>query len=74
MKVMLHDEDASFWIELEAESMEDAARIVRFGVGATKEILHTSASANKNGRFTCTIGIGRYKGSGASIPKSRGRK
>ena len=61
MKANLIEYDRVFLIELAAENMSEAATIARFGINATKELMHKRARVHKEGQFTAIISIGRRK-------------
>ena len=61
MKANLIEYDRVFLIELAAENMSEAATIARFGINATKELMHKRANVYKEGQFTAIISIGKRK-------------
>ena len=61
MKARLVEYNEAFLIQLTAEDMSEAATIARFGINATKELMHKSARAYKEGEFSATISIGKRK-------------
>lgn len=52
MKFNLIENDGCFCINMTAETMEDAAKLVRFGMNATKQLNSQGASADKDGSFS----------------------
>ena len=57
----------SFGIDFEAENLEDAALLVRFGINFTKEVIYASTDASSDGRITSCVVIGKKKKSEGQI-------
>lgn len=57
MKITLNEYEGCFCFDLEAETLNDAALLVRFGRNATKEVRSAATSvgeANRDGNFPVT--------------------
>jgi len=67
MKVKMHDNDDRFSFELEAETIAEAAMLVRFGLNATKELKNTYTTVYRDGTFQTWIAIGKKKQSCGSV-------
>ena len=61
MKVTMNEYESCFSINLEAETMEDASVLVRFGMNGTKELIHKGANSYKDGTFYGSVTIGKRK-------------
>ena len=61
MKFTMIEHEGCFSFEMEAETMQDAALLVRFGTNATTEIRSISTSACKDGSFNSYCVIGKRK-------------
>lgn len=71
MKITLKEWEGCFGFDLEAESMQDAALLVRMGMNATKEIRHISATANQDGTFHGSLVLGKHKSANNDIPRRK---
>lgn len=61
MKIEAAEHQNCFLFTLTAESIEDAALLVRFGLNRTKELKYASAQASEEGKFTGDICFGKKK-------------
>ena len=61
MKVTMNEHESCFSIDLEAETMEDASMLVRFGMNSTKELKYSAANSYKDGTFYGSVTIGKRK-------------
>lgn len=61
MKITLQEYDGCFSFDMEAETLKDAALLVRMGINATKEIRFLSAIAPSDGDFRGIVVIGKRK-------------
>jgi hypothetical protein len=61
MKATLTENEGSFWIEFEAENVADAALLVRFRIGATKEIRSRMMIAQPTGLIDGSVVFGKAK-------------
>ncbi|MGN6555626.1 MAG: hypothetical protein ACTHLW_18110 [Verrucomicrobiota bacterium] len=68
MKAIFLEHEQCFTIEFEAENMQEAALLVRFGMNRTKEIRHASATVTKDGRFDAAIVFGKSKRANNYVP------
>jgi hypothetical protein len=68
MKASIYEHGGCFELYLAADTMEEAAKIVRFGVNHTKEIRHCSSSVTPNGTFVISAVFGKLKLSQSNIP------
>lgn len=66
MKLNINEYE-SFFIELEAESTEEAALLVRMGMNATQKIRVTAFASDKS--INAQISIGNSKKRSGLIPK-----
>lgn len=71
MKVTLIENDGCFAINLVAENMEEAAKLVRFGMNRTDEIRSASTSVYGAGGFESHLVFGKHKRSDSSVPKRK---
>lgn len=67
MKILTTEYEGCFSIELEAENMEDASFITRFGTNSTKELRSVSAYASKSGGFSCSVVIAKHRKADSQI-------
>ena len=61
MKIQMIENAGCFCFHMIAESMEDAAKLVRFGTNVTREVRSTSAFASKDGTFMGSCVLGKHK-------------
>jgi hypothetical protein len=61
MKIQLVEREQCFAVEFEAENLADAALLVRFGVGGTKEIRSRHVVARIEGKLEGCIVFGKSK-------------
>jgi hypothetical protein len=71
MKITMTEHDGCFSFDMIAETMEDAALLVRFGVNHTKEFRHVGVVANRGGDFQAAVVIAARKDNNNLIPKAR---
>lgn len=71
MKIEVHEFDHCFCFELAAETLEEAALLVRFGINATTELRGSNAWAGAKGPIGVSIDIGKRKASTSTVPKAR---
>jgi len=69
MKAQLTEYEGCFSIELQAETIQEAATITRFGLNRTKEIRSTYAHAGKTGEFTAAAVLGKSKKADGRTPR-----
>ena len=68
MKVTTPEVGGCFSIELQAENLEEAALLTRFGMNATRQLNHFSASADEKGKFSLHAVFAKGKNAGNDIP------
>ena len=61
MKVTMHSSDGRFDIQLEPETIAEAAQLVRFSLNATKRLRLVDTTAYADGTFSSWISIGARK-------------
>ena len=61
MKLKFAELEGCFSIDLDAETLEDAAFLVRFGINATSELRCATSYVDQNGSFGSAIVIGKRK-------------
>ena len=75
MKAELTEHEGCFAIELEAETVVEAALIARFAINHTKEIRGTGGRVDKpigqESCFSAYIVVGKRKDAGSSIPRRK---
>ncbi len=71
MKVQFIETDGCFSIDLTAETMQEAAALVRFGMNRTDEIRHGSTIASREGEFSTAVVFGKNKRANNDVPKRR---
>ncbi len=71
MKAELVEWDDSFDVELEAETLEEAALVTRFGINSKKELLSLYAAVLDKGPFTANITFRKRIRACGRIPKAR---
>jgi len=67
MKVTMIEHEGCFSFEMTAETMQEAALLVRFGTNATTEIRSTAAMACKDGSFSGYCMIGKRKNANSYV-------
>lgn len=72
MRVELHEYDGCFEISLVAETVEEAAQLVRMGMNTTKELRYQRTYAYQSG-ISADVVLGKSKRADASVPKRGGR-
>ena len=68
MKVQLQEFDGCFDFEMQAENIEEAAALVRFGMNRTK-IRTCAADVFRDGKFSASLVFGKNARAGSSVPK-----
>ena len=71
MKIEFSENDGCFHFAMIAETMADAALLVRFGVNATNEVRHLSAIANGDGTFGGSLVLGKHKKASNYVPRRK---
>ena len=71
MKIEFAENDGCFHFSMRAENMADAALLVRFGMNATKEIRHLSASVNADGTFMGGLVLGKHAKADNYVPRRK---
>lgn len=71
MKAKLREHPGCFGIDLTAETMEDAALLVRFGMNRTSELRNAGAMVNQDGSFSAYMVIGKRKDADATVQRRR---
>lgn len=70
MKAKLTEFKGCFVIELVADTMEEAATMVRFGMNQVKELRSSETYAGKT-IFTASVVIGKAKQETCKVPRAR---
>ena len=71
MKFTLEEYEGCFSLNMQAETMAEAATLVRFGMNTTKELRSCSASAHKDGTFTAYVVVAKHRRACESVPKRK---
>lgn len=71
MRIELIEHEGCFAFNLQAESIAEAALLVRFGTNATHEIRTLSACANADGSFTGDLVLAKHRRANNDIPRRR---
>ena len=61
MKVEFSEDPDGFWLNLEAESVEDVRLLVRYGLNRTKELRYAEVFAPKDGPVVAQVSLGIRK-------------
>lgn len=69
MKAKIAEYEGCFQIELDAETLEDAALIVRLGRNRTKELRSLNATASPSGGFVVSLVIGKRKDASSLVSR-----
>ena len=69
MKIQVTEHNDSFLFNLEAETLEDAAFLTRFGLNRTKQLRYAEADAWENGKFSGDICFGKNKKFSSTIKR-----
>lgn len=72
MKVELHEYSGCFSISLVAETVEEAAKLVRMGMNSTKDLRYLRTYAYDTG-VSADVVLGKSKRADSSVPKRNGR-
>lgn len=70
MKIEIHENEKTFGLNMTAETVQDAALLVRFGMNATKKF-YSSSSAHKDGVFLGHIVITKHHRAESHIIKRK---
>lgn len=71
MKVVMNECDGCFAFDMVAETMQEAALLVRFAANATGEFQSLASYASKAGDFTGNLVIGKRRNANDRVPKAR---
>lgn len=71
MKAGIKEYLGCFDINLEAESMEEAAAITRFGMNHIRDIRHIGTTVSEGGKFYFNITVGKHYRACSSVPKRK---
>ena len=71
MKALLTEYEFCFGIELAAETMEEAALMVRFGINTKQELRTKSAYVHPEGKFALSVVIPKIKKPTVIVPTKR---
>jgi len=71
MKVAFVEHEGCFAVDLEAETKEEAAQLVRFGMNRTDELRVCRTYVNAQGDFTSAIIFAKNKRSDSTIPRRK---
>lgn len=74
MKVLVSEHDGCFGVDLTAETMQEAATLVRMGMNRTEEVHHAAASAGKGGEFGFCLVFGKAKMATEYVPRRGERR
>lgn len=69
MKVTFEEFEGCFSIDLGAENMEEAAKLVRFGMNRRNEVHSCHANITKGGGFSAEIVFGKSRRANSTVPK-----
>lgn len=69
MIIQMHETDTDFGFNIEPETLADAALLVRFALGATKELRVKETTAYRDGTFATWVSIGRRKEASGSVAR-----
>lgn len=69
MKVIVHEFEGCFSIDLTAENMKEAATLTRMGMNRTQEIRSAESSASESGEFCASIVFAKSKRASTRIPR-----
>lgn len=69
MKINFLECDGCFAFDLVAENMEEAARLVRFGMNRTQDLRHAETNVSREGEFTASVVIGKAKSANSNVPQ-----
>lgn len=70
MKITLIEFEGCFGIDLEAENMEEASKLVRFGMNRTK-VTTCGSDVYEGGKFTASLVFGKNRRGFCSVPKRK---
>jgi hypothetical protein len=71
MKFELSEHDGCFAINMTAETIQDAATLVRLGMNTTRELRSLSASVNQAGVFEAFAVFAKHKRASQYIPRRK---
>jgi hypothetical protein len=67
MKFSMLEHDATFDIQMQAETLEDAATLTRMGLNVTKEPVDLTVTAFKGGQFSARLSFTKRKNASGRI-------
>lgn len=70
MKITIDENHDNFMIRTEAETIQEAALLVRMGINSTKELRYSTAYATNDSVFH-TLVIGKAKNANCEVPHRR---
>ena len=71
MKIQFTEHEGCFEISLTAETMQEAAGLVRFGMNRTNEIRSAGADVYKDGTFGSNVVFGKSKKANSNVPRRK---
>ena len=71
MKFNLIEHEGCFAIDMQAETIQDAATLVRLGMNTTRELRFLSANVSKEGSFTATAVFAKHRRANSDVPRRR---
>jgi len=71
MKFELIEEEGCFAINMTAETMAEAAQLVRFGMNSTQELRSMGASARTDGEFQGWTVFAKHRRASEYVPKRK---
>lgn len=71
MIITFVEHDGCFGIDLQAETLQEAAQLVRLGMNRKAEIQHCSSSVFKDGAFYASVVFGKHKRASEVVPKRK---
>lgn len=71
MKISLIEKEQCFAFRLEAETIQDAALLTRFGTNATGEVRSLGICAHQEGKFDGYLVLGKHKRADGYVQKRR---
>lgn len=69
MKLLYCEDEACFALDFDAETLEDAAFLVRLGMNSTNELRSLQSCVNQKGGFASSVVIAKRKQSTDTIQK-----
>lgn len=71
MKATVTEYDGCFSIDLQAETMSEAATLVRMGMNRTEKIHYATSTVEKNGGFNSSFVFKKSKRANNDVPKRK---